>query len=488
MASNSKLQFIIQFIAEKLLFTFLLSLHMKNCILSFSKIKDSQLLFSVLFGALIVYPFTGFSQPQQSKPTLIKNVSLIDGTGSSTREGTDILIQGDHIVQIGKAISAKDVVVIDLSGKTLMPSLISAHTHVGTVKGTTSNAGNYTRENILRQLKRYQDYGINSVLVMGTDRQMIFENGLRDSTVAGLLPGARLFSAGYGFNTPDENPGSWMNLLLRPKTPEDVPEMMKKLAALKPTVVKMWVDDHGGNAQKMKPEIYKAIIAEAHKKGIRVAAHLFYVEDARALVEAGLDIIAHSIRDKEVDSDLLKKMKEKGVIYIPTLTLDEYQFIYGDQPYWIQDPFFKASLEAGVLEMITDKAYQEKIKNSPDYAKNSAASKMGMMNLKKIFDAGITVALGTDSGAFPIRAQGFSEHLEMELMVQAGLTPLQAITVSTKNAAKALAENKSGSAEVGKKADFIILTANPENEIKNTRKIFSVWKDGKEVSKGALDN
>ena len=424
---------------------------------------------------------------QQTSQTLLKNVSLIDGTGSSTQKGMDILIQGDSIIQIGKSIAAKGSKIIDLSGKTLIPSLISAHTHVGTVKGTTSNAENYTRENILRQLKKYQNYGINSVLVMGTDRDLIFKNGLRDSTVAGLLPGARLYSAGYGFNTPDENPGSWMNLLLRPKTPGEVPAMMEKLAAVKPTVVKMWVDDHGGNAQKMKPEIYKAIITEAHKKGIRVAAHLFYVEDARVLIEAGLDIIAHSIRDKEVDSALLKLMKAKGVIYIPTLTLDRYQYAYAEKPDWIEDQFFKASLEQGVFEMITDKTYQEKIKNSPDYAKNIAAWKTGMINLKKIHDSGITVALGTDSGAFPIRAQGFSEHLEMELMVQAGLTPLEAIKISTQNAAEVLASDKSGSIQVGKKADFLILNANPEADIKNTRKIASVWKDGKEVSKGVLN-
>lgn len=174
-----------------------------------------------------------------------------------------------------------------------------------------------------------------------------------------------------------------MNLLLRPKTPEEVPAMMEKLALLKPTVVKIWVDDHGGKARKMKPEIYKAIINEAHKRGIRVAAHLFYAEDARALVNAGLDIIAHSIRDKEVDTELLHLMKQKNVIYIPTLALDKYLFAYAEKPEWINDNFFKTSLEPGVYEMITSKDYQDKIKTSPDFEKNKMASKMGMTNLKR---------------------------------------------------------------------------------------------------------
>lgn len=423
---------------------------------------------------------------QNNDLILQKNTTVLDGTGSTAQTNTDILVTGGKIAAIQKNIKASGAREIDLTGKTVMPSLICAHAHVGTLKATTSSADNYTRENVLRHLKKYQDYGVSAVLAMGTDRPLIF-NGLIDSTQAGLLPGARLYSAGYGFNTPDPNPGSWMNLLLRPDMPQDVPAMMEKLAALKPTVVKIWVDDHGGNARKMKPEIYQAIIREAHKRNIRVAAHLFYAEDARKLTEAGIDIIAHSIRDKEVDQDLLTKMKQKKVIYIPTLSLDEYQFVYAGNPDWINDAFFKASLEPGVFEMITDKAYGEKIKNSPDYQRNMSAFKTAMINLKKIFDAGIHVALGTDSGAFPVRTQGFTEHLEMELMVKAGLTPAQAITISTRNAATALRiSHEKGTLEKGKKADLIILSANPLEDIRNTRKIESVWKNGQEVSKGPL--
>jgi imidazolonepropionase-like amidohydrolase len=423
---------------------------------------------------------------QNNGLVLLKNATVIDGTGSSPLANTDILVTGGKIASIQKNIKADGAREIDLTGKTVMPSLVCAHAHVGTLKGITSSADNYTRENLLRHLKKYEDYGVSAVLAMGTDRPLIF-NGFTDSTQAGLLPGARLYSAGYGFNTPDPNPGSWMNLLLRPSTPEEVPAMMEKLAAVKPTVVKIWVDDHGGNAQKMKPEIYQAIIREAHKRGIRVAAHLFYAEDARKLTEAGIDIIAHSIRDKEVDQELLIKMKQKNVTYIPTLSLDEYQFVYAGNPDWINDAFFKASLEPGVFEMITDKAYGEKIKNSPDYQRNMSAFKTAMINLKKIQNAGIKVALGTDSGAFPVRTQGFTEHLEMELMVKAGLTPAQAITISTRNAAAALRiDNEKGTLEKGKKADFLILSANPSEDIRNTRKIESVWKEGKEVSKGPL--
>lgn len=445
--------------------------------------KNSLFAFQVLALGLLGSP--AISQPLER--ILLKNATVIDGTGSPSRLATDVLISGSRIVDVRKNIQDPGARVIDLSGKTIIPSFICAHAHVGTLKGLTATAENYTRENLLKHLKKYQDYGVNAVLAMGTDRPLIFDNGIRDSTVAGLLPGARLYSAGYGFNTPDSTPASWMNLLQRPESVEEVAPMVAAVAKVKPTVIKIWVDDHGGNSQKMKPEIYKAIISEAHKNGIRVAAHLFYAADAKLLIEAGLDIIAHSIRDKVVDEDLLKLMRKKGVIYIPTLALDEYNHVYGDKPAWIGDPFFQASLEPGVLDMITAPDYHSKIKFSTAYEKNKAASRISLLNLKKINDAGVMIALGTDSGAFPIRAQGFTEHLEMELMVRAGLSPMQVITIGTKNAARALKiADDTGTLEKGKKADFIILSSSPEQDIRNTRKIEAVWKDGKPASKGPL--
>ncbi|WP_159467592.1 amidohydrolase family protein [Dyadobacter sp. 3J3] len=437
-----------------------------------------------LFWVLVLFSTKSNAQPHNL--ILLKNVNLIDGTGSASKPNVNILIKDGTIAAIQSELKDPAATQIDLKGKTIMPAIISAHTHIGTLKGNSTTAENYTRENILRQLKRYQDYGVGTILTMGTDRPLIFE-GLIDSTKAGLLPGARLYSAGYGFNTPDKAPGSWMNLLWRPDSADQVPAQIEQLSKVKPTVVKIWVDDHGGKADKMKPEVYKAIIREAHKKGLRVASHLYNVEDARDLTESGLDIMAHSIRDKEIDADLLKSMKAKGVTYIPTLSLDEYAYIYARKPEWVENKFFKASLEPGVYDMIVSQKYQDQVKTSPDYQRNIAGFNIALKNLKKIHDAGILVALGTDSGAFPIRAQGFSEHLEMELMVQAGLTPMQTITAATLNSAKILRiDNLYGTIQKGKKADFIVLTESPEKNIKNTRKIESVWKDGKKVSDGPL--
>ncbi|MEO8584481.1 MAG: amidohydrolase family protein [Flavitalea sp.] len=451
-----------------------------------------NLLKTIVFLLFAIGVFTAFKKGQPAADSILfRHVTLIDGNGKSPVANTDILIQGETIADIGKNLQAPGARIIDLKGKTVMPSLICAHMHIGLLKGTANNAENYTRDNILSQLNKYESYGVGNVLVMGTDRPILFESGLRDSSENGLLPGARLHSAGYGFGVPENAPPIEVGTdkVFRPQSKENVPLEMDTNAKLHPTIIKMWVDDFAGKYKKMDPSIYKSIITEAHKRNIRVASHLFYLADARKLVASGLDVIAHSIRDSVVDDALVQEMKKRNVMYIPTLSLDEFSYIYARKPEWINDEFFKRSLEPGVYEMITSEKYQNDLKNSPQYARNVKSFETALKNLQKIYAAGILVALGTDSGATPIRTQGFSEHLELELMVQAGLTPLQAITVATKNAAKLLKiDDHFGTLQKGKTADFIILSADPTKDIKNSRRIESVYKSGKEVSHGPLNN
>ncbi len=438
-----------------------------------------------LLLATTIILLAAFQPAPTTKSILIKDITLIDGNGGAPLTHTDILIKDGRIAATGKNLPAGNATVIDGRGKTVMPAIISSHVHIGMIKGNDNSSDPYTRENILSQLKKYADYGVTNILVMGSDQPILFNSGLRDSSVNGLLPGARLFSAGYGFAAAKGGPP--MKYVKHPATVTQALTELDSVAQLKPTVIKIWVDDFGGSTPKMDPAVYKAIITRAHSHHIPVASHLYYLADAKSLVADGLDIIAHSIRDQEIDAVLLQQMKAKGVIYIPTLSLDEYAYIYARKPEWINDPFFKASLEPGVYEMITSTAYQEKLKNSPSYQRNLHAFETAMKNVKKIADAGITVALGTDSGAQPVRTQGFSEHLEMELLVQAGLTPLQAITIATKNAATAMKINEHyGTIEKDKTADLIILDANPAQDIKNTRKISAVYKAGEVVSKGPL--
>jgi imidazolonepropionase-like amidohydrolase len=180
-------------------------------------------------------------------------------------------------------------------------------------------------------------------------------------------------------------------------------------------------------------------------------------------------------------------MKKHNVAYIPTLSLDDFAFAYGDSPNWVNDPFFTEALDPGLLEMITSPEYKAKVQSNKVTAQEEAALPQAMRNLKKIYDAGILVTLGTDSGATPIRIQGFAEHMELALMVQAGLTPIQAITVATSNAATLLrVADQYGTLAAGKKANFIVLEKDPSHDIHNTQTIRAVWKDGSKVSDGPL--
>lgn len=425
------------------------------------------------------------STPNEHKASnlvLLKNANVIKGDGSPVVK-SDILLADGKIEDVGTAITNNKAQIIDLNGKTVMPALISTHVHIGTLKGTTTNAGNYTRENVLSQLNKYAAYGVLHVQALGTDRPILFNNGFYDSIKNGLQSGARMLSAGYGFNVPQANidSTSHMNLLYRPTAASQVPAEIDSLSALGIKTVKIWVDDFNKSVPKMDTGVYHAIISEAHKRSMKVAAHVYYLADARRLVNDGVDYLAHSIRDSIIDDALLGAMKSKNVVYIPTLVLDKFSYVYGAEAPWINDPFFKASLEPGVYEMITAEKYRSDTRNSPANARNENGFAIAMTNLKKIFDAGILVALGTDSGAMPIRTQGFSEHLEMQLLVEAGLTPMQAITVATSNAAKALGLNEYGVIAKGNTADLLIVDGDPSKDIKSAQKISAVYKAGQKI-------
>ncbi len=421
--------------------------------------------------------------------TVMKNVNVIDGTGAAVQRNRTVVIAGDRIQSISasQTRTTSGAKVLDLHGQTIMPLMINAHGHLGLVKGISTSAANQTDENFRHQLLRYQEYGVGAMLSMGTDGEKFA--AIRQASRDGKLPGADVFTAGIGMGRQDGVPPASMGFttILRPTTSDEGRKFVDQQAPQKPDFLKIWVDDFWGQYPKLQPEIYSAIIDEAHKNGLRVAAHVYHLDDARTLVADHVDVLAHSIRDADIDDALLAQMKKHNVAYIPTLSLDDFAVAYDNTPAWIDDPFFHAALDPGVLEMITSPEYKAKVRASKVTAAETAALPIAMRNLKKVYDAGIPVAMGTDSGATPIRVQGFAEHMELALMVQAGLTPLQAISVATKNGAQLLGvEEQYGTLEPGKKADFIVLEKDPSHDIKNTRTIQAVWKNGAKVSDGPV--
>jgi imidazolonepropionase-like amidohydrolase len=417
----------------------------------------------------------------KARIVVLKGARLIDGTGRPAIENSVLVIEGDRIMSAGPAAGitiAKDADVRDVSGKTIMPALINLHGHLGLSTNGADVAPQYTQENVVKQLNKYLSYGIATVASFGQDEDEIFK--VRDAQHAGNVSGARVFTAGHGFleYTGRSNPNDHR---YRPQNPEEARADVRELAAHHPDYVKMWVDDGLGHGTKIKPEIYQAIIDEAHKQHIRVFAHEYYLGDAKALLAAGIDGFAHSIRDQAVDNDVMQTMKARGVFLIPTLVRDEVLFAYADNLKWLDDPFFKAGYDPAALAFVRSPDNVEKGRKDPDIAKYRAGLEMAKKNLKTLSDNGVKIAFGTDSG-IPTRFPGYFEHRELQLMVEAGLTPMQAIVAATGTNAEILGGAKEfGTLQAGRRADFLVLDANPLADIHNTEKLAAVWQSGKIV-------
>jgi imidazolonepropionase-like amidohydrolase len=241
------------------------------------------------------------------------------------------------------------------------------------------------------------------------------------------------------------------------------------------------MDDHLGAQKKMPYEIAKAIIDEAHKRHLPVTAHIFYLEDAKQLVEYGVTGLAHSVRDKPVDANLIAAMKKHGTWQMAaTLTREASMFVYADTPAFVSDPFFTRSVSAGVIQTLKSASYQKSISSDPHFGEYRGFFETAKKNLKALADAGIQYGFGTDTGP-PGRFPGYFEQWEMELMTQSGLTPMQAIVAGTGSAAQFLGTKELGTLEPGRWADLIVLDRNPLQNIKNTRAIHAVYIAGNRV-------
>jgi len=391
---------------------------------------------------------------------------IIDGTGKSPIEDGVLIIQAGRVSQVGTQSDIEipeEAEIIDLTNMTLMPGIINAHGHVGNTLGLES--GHYSEENILNHLSLYARYGVTTINSLGGDGKEAAT--LRDQQDTPTLDRARIFIAGA---------------VVIGDSPDEAINIVNDNADLGVDFIKIRVDDNLETAKKMSNEIYQAVIARAHELGLPLASHLYYLEDAKLLLQAGSDFIAHSVRDQMVDSALIALLREKKVCYCPTLTREVSTFVYEDTPEFFDDPFFLSEADPQVIEQLKDPERQQRIKESPSAQTYKIALETAKQNLKILADAGINIAFGTDSGP-PARFQGYFEHLEMELMAEAGLNPMQIIVSATGDAANCLGFKDLGTLEVGKWADFIVLKENPLDDIRNSRSIESVWIAGNKISR-----
>ena len=431
--------------------------------------KTTLALLGVLVTAIVFIDSPSGSvaaQPSAATKAFV-GMRLVDGTDRPPIDNATIVVSNGRVASVGptaRVTVPAGAERVSLAGKTVIPGLVNAHGHVGNTVGLEQ--GHYSAENVLRDLRTYAAYGVTTVFSLGDDQEAGFK--ARDTQDTAALDRARLFVAGP---------------VLAPKTPEDARKLVDEDAAMKVDIVKIRVDDNLGTTPKMPPEIYQAVIDEAHKKGLRVAVHLFYLEDAKGVLDAGADFIAHSIRDKDVDDSVIGMLKRRNVCVCPTLTRELSTFVYESTPTWFADPLFLKHADPKAVELLQQPARQEQMKNSRSAQRYKIALEQASRNLKKLSDGGVTIAMGTDTGP-PGRFQGYFELMELELMAKAGLTPKQVLLSATRDAAKCQTLDKNiGTLESGKWADFVALDADPLANVSNTRKIDSVWIAGNRVQR-----
>lgn len=421
-----------------------------------------------------------------STVTVLKDARLIDGTGTPPREHTTLVIEGERITAVGPASMATPAgaQVVDLAGKTVMPGLISDHSHLGLVDGTRADGANATVANIERQLRQFEAYGVTTVMSLGLNGPVFYQ--LRPQAHAGTLAGSDMFGADRGIGVEGGAPPVKVqpDQLYRPDTPEQARQDVREMAARHTDLVKLWLDDfHGTLPARMSPEVYKAVIDEAHAQHLRVAAHVYYLEDAKRLVADGVDILAHGVRDRPVDQAFIDAMKVHGTWYIPTLGLDESFYLFAEQPQLLDQPFVAHALQPPLRQQLASPDWrQATLAKSADIATNRQSLATNEHNLKTLYDAGVKIGFGTDSGATPLRVPGFAEHRELKLLTDAGLTPLQAIQLATQSAAGLLGLSDRGVLAPGKRADFVVLADDPTQDIGAVDRIDAVWHRGREVS------
>jgi imidazolonepropionase-like amidohydrolase len=389
--------------------------------------------------------------------TVLKDATLIDGSGATPQSNVTIVIENGRLRDIGTGVAAPaGATVIDLAGKFVVPGIVNGHGHVGPAPRD-------------RQLRQYALYGVTTTTSMAADPDDIVEYKAKQA--AGDLRGARILTVKYRFTTLAGGGSDY-------KTPEAARRKVDEIATHGADFIKVWLDPQGGRVPKLSREFVAAVLDQARKHGKLTMAHIVELADARMAVDEGVNMLVHNVRDQDIPADFLATLKARNVSVISTLAREEGMFRAGGGA--TDNPFFTKSLTAEQLAGL-DKKLDALVKD-PERPASMRAFEQDKVNVKKLIDAGVRFGFGTDSGGASERyfTQGYFEHRQMELLVQAGLTPMQVIQTFSKNTSEMLGIDKDfGTLAKGKAADFLVLAKNPLDDIANMRTFEAVYLGGK---------
>ena len=448
-----------------------------------------NLKFGATAAALFAVAVTAL--PAGAETTVLSNVTVIDGTGKPAARASAIVMTDGKIAWVGPMAQLKapaGATTRDLSGKFVMPGIIDGHVHVGMMKDVTQDVKFYDRANVEADLKTYAAYGVTTVQVAGTDKDVIFD--IRKDLRAGRPSMARVYTSGQGLVFKGGYGGLY-GLNVPVGTPEEARKAVAEQAAKGVDFVKIWMDDERRMIPvKMTYEVSKAAIDEAHKHNLKVMAHVYYLDDAKELVRQGVDGFGHIVRDQDVDKELMDMMKAKGTWQMSSTLSREIVYSMAIMP-WINDPFFTRGVTPGTLAALRSPEREKAVMLGAirfpglPYEKRLFAD-MGrtvvqaMDNYTAMVKAGVKTGMGTDSGPNG-RFPGFNAHEELQMEVMAGRTPLEAIKSATSDNAAWLGDKTIGSIEAGKWADLLVMDDDPLADIRNTKSISAVYIAGNPV-------
>ncbi|MBV9505142.1 MAG: amidohydrolase family protein [Acidobacteriia bacterium] len=447
-----------------------------------------------ILASLVILSFPA-SSPSQSQGVFYEGARLIIGDTTPPLENGAFLVQNGRIAAIGQRGTIKapaGIARMDLTGKTVMPAMNNAHMHIGYEGYVSWDVENHSPENLLDHLEREAFFGIGAAMTMG-DQPIAFALKFQHDQTAGKFPPAARFFFAAGMAPPGGGPDALLiqgtaplHAVYEVSSPDEAVRAVRKIAAAKIEQLKFWVDNRDNNRgarKKMPPEVYRALIEEAHKHGMTVHAHATNLQDQKGVVQAGVDVLVHTLVAEKLDDEFLAILREKKPYWVPVMGLaDRAEFCDGDVPFIAQ-----VMPDSVVADIRAGKTWLPSPPCSASPTPQAAQRDENLRyNFPKYLASGARLVFGTDAGVSQKYSYGFAEHHEIGMYVKLGMTPAEAIIASTSRPAELLRLKDTGSLAKGKRADFIVLRANPLEDIRNTREIEDVYLAGVKLDRAPL--